>query len=237
MATPTTQPSQPPQSAAPRRPMRNNAALLRLVSRVIVGALVVVVVGVLVVHTLVNNGPNGQNASPVLQGTSLGGKSAPDFTLTDQNGARVSLADLRGHPVVLTFFFTHCTSECPLTASKFQRVLRDSGSQLKDVRWVAISTDPSGDSPQLAREFVANHGLTGSLRYLLGSAMELAPVWSSYGVSVEHGGMASGAAGAAQVMHTGGVWLIDAQGREQVYLDAAFNPQTLASDLKIMAGK
>ncbi len=136
MATPTTK---RPESTAPRRPVRNNAMLLRLISRVLVGALVVAVAIVLVAHALVGN---DQNATAHLQGTSLGGTAAPTFTLTDQNGTPISLAALRGHPVVLTFFYTHCTDECPLTASKFQRVLTESGTQFKDVRWVAVSTDP-----------------------------------------------------------------------------------------------
>lgn len=226
MATPTTQ---EPQSTAPRPRMRNNAPLLRFVSRVLVGALVVVVAVVLLAHTLLGG---GNAASQKLQGTSLGGQAAPNFTLTDQNGARVSLADLRGHPVVLSFFFTHCTDECPLTAAKFQRVLKDSGSQLRDVRWVAVSTDPVGDTPQAAKDFVATHGLTGALHYLLGTQAELAPVWSAYSVAVENSNMASGG-----VQHTGGVWLIDAEGREQVYLDAAFDPKALAADLKTLAGQ
>jgi peroxiredoxin Q/BCP len=32
------------------------------------------------------------------------GTSAPDFTLTDQDGKDVTLSDLRGRPVVLYFY-------------------------------------------------------------------------------------------------------------------------------------
>lgn len=231
MATPATQQPQPP---APRQPMRNNALLLRFISRVIVGALVVIVAVVLVAHTLLDN---RQNTSAQFKGTSLGGRAAPTFTLTDQNGNRISLADLRGHPVVLTFFFTHCTDECPLTASKFQRVLQQSGSSFNDVRWVAVSADPGGDTQQTASEFVAKHGLTGTLHYLLGTETELSPIWSAYAVAVEHSGMGAGTANAGAVLHTGGVWLIDAQGREQVYLNATFDPQALTDDLKILTRK
>jgi protein SCO1 len=230
MATPTTR---QPQSTAPRRPMRNNAATLRLISRLLVGALVVIVAAVLLSRTIfVSN----QNTSAQLKGTSLGGTAAPNFTLTDQNGNRVSLADLRGHPVVLTFFYTHCTDECPLTASKFQSVLKNAGSQLTNVRWVAVSTDPVGDTPQSATNFAAKHGLTGTLHYLLGTQAELEPVWSAYSVAVAGGATTPGADDAGKVQHTGGVWLIDAQGHERVYLDAAFAPNALADDLKILAG-
>lgn len=230
MTTPTTQ---QPQSNAPRRPMRNNALVLRSISRVIVGALVVVVATVFGVRAILSNG----QSTPTLQGTALGGNAAPNFALTDQNGTRISLDSLRGHPVVLTFFYTHCPDECPLTASKFHRVLTESGSQLQNVRWVAISTDPAGDTPDAAAAFAAKHGLTGTLHYLLGTQTELAPIWSAYSVAVSNSSIASGANDAGKVQHTGGVWLIDAQGREQVYLDAAFDPRALAADLKILVGR
>ena len=32
------------------------------------------------------------------------GQQAPDFTLADQNGKRVSLADARGHKAVIVFY-------------------------------------------------------------------------------------------------------------------------------------
>lgn len=231
MATPATE---QPQPTAPRKPMRNNAARLRLISRLLVGALVVVVAGVLISHALLDN---SRSTSAQLKGTSLDSVVAPNFTLTDQNGHRVSLTDLRGHPVVLTFFYTHCTDECPLTASKFQRVLKDSGAQFNDVRWVAVSTDPVGDTAQTATDFVTKHGLTNTLHYLLGTQEELAPIWSDYSVAVETTSTPTSMGGADKVQHTGGVWLIDAQGHERVYLDAAFNPQTLADDLKLLSGK
>ena len=231
MATPTTQQQQP---NTPRRPIRNNTMMLRNVSRIIVGALVVVVAAVFGVHALLDR---GQSDAPKLQGTSLDGIVAPDFTLADQTGARVSLAALRGHPVVLTFFYTHCTDECPLTAAKFQQAQAQLGSQLQDVRWVAVSTDPVGDTPQTATDFVAQHGLTGTLHYLLGTKTELAPIWSAYSVAVENTEMTPSANDAGMVQHTGGVWLIDAQGREQVYLDAAFNTKALVADLTILAKK
>jgi protein SCO1/2 len=207
--------------------------MLRLVSRLLVGALVVIVAAVLISRTvLVNN----QNASAQLKGTSLGEAAAPNFTLTDQNGNRVALSDLRGHPVVLTFFYTHCTDECPLTASKFQSILKSSGAQFKNVRWVAVSTDPVGDTRQTATSFIAKHGLTDTLHYLLGTQAELKPIWSAYSVAVEGGATTPGTDDAGKVQHTGGVWLIDAQGHERVYLDAAFDPKALADDLKILTG-
>ena len=87
MATPTTQQQQP---NTPRRPIRNNTMMLRNVSRIIVGALVVVVAAVFGVHALLDR---GQSDAPKLQGTSLDGIVAPDFTLADQTGATMPSRD------------------------------------------------------------------------------------------------------------------------------------------------
>ena len=55
MATPTTK---RPEPTAPRRSVRNNAMLLRLISRVLVGALVVAVAIVLVAHARPSSAKN-----------------------------------------------------------------------------------------------------------------------------------------------------------------------------------
>ncbi len=39
---------------------------------------------------------------------SLRGKPAPAFTLVDLSGKKVSLADFKGHPIVLNFWATYC---------------------------------------------------------------------------------------------------------------------------------
>ena len=39
---------------------------------------------------------------------------APDFALTSQDGARVSLSDFRGKAVAIAFIYTSCTDVCPM---------------------------------------------------------------------------------------------------------------------------
>ena len=53
---------------------------------------------------------------------------APDFALTSQDGARVTLADFRGKVVAVTFIFTSCTDTCPLLTAKMAQVQDELGA-------------------------------------------------------------------------------------------------------------
>ena len=44
--------------------------------------------------------------------------SAPALTLTTQDGERLSLNNLRGQVVAITFIFASCTDTCPLLTAK-----------------------------------------------------------------------------------------------------------------------
>jgi cytochrome c biogenesis protein CcmG/thiol:disulfide interchange protein DsbE len=58
--------------------------------------------------------PSGKSGSPGILSV---GQAAPDFTLADVSGHKISLAAERGHPVILNFWATYCQpcqSETPL---------------------------------------------------------------------------------------------------------------------------
>jgi thiol-disulfide isomerase/thioredoxin len=64
------------------------------------------------------------------------GKAAPPFTLVDLNGKKVSLADYKGHPVVLNFWATYC-GPCKLEMPWFQ----DLQNKYKDKGLVVLGLD------------------------------------------------------------------------------------------------
>jgi len=64
------------------------------------------------------------------------GKAAPSFTLVDLDGKKVSLADYKGHAVVLNFWATYC-GPCKLEMPWFQ----DLQNKYKDKGLVVLGLD------------------------------------------------------------------------------------------------
>ena len=73
------------------------------------------------VVTLTKNSPEEASAQPDVQGASLQGKVAPAFTLVDLSGKKVSLAQFKGHPVVVNFWATWC-GPCKLEMPWFEEM-------------------------------------------------------------------------------------------------------------------
>lgn len=166
-----------------------------------------------------------------LSGTELGGKEAPDFTLTDGvTGEAVTLSSLRGSVVVLAFLYTRCPDVCPLTAGKLraaQRILGNDGP----VRYVAVSVDPEGDTPAAVRAFSDAHELRANWRYLIGPRAQLQAVWAAYGVG------AFAAPTGPGVSHNDAIFVIDRKGRERELLHSDVALQDLVADLRALLGE
>jgi protein SCO1/2 len=209
----------------------------RLASRlsvVTLALLVVLIVAVLGTRTHIgglasSSGEATSNASS-LQGTDLGGVPAPNFRLTDQFGHPVSLAQLKGKPVVLTFLYTHCPDQCPLTAEKLHAVMLSLGSDAQRVGVVAVSTDPKRDTTAAAVNFSQVHKMQNYWHFLVGTHAELSPVWSSYAVYAAPTPTSTG----GTVAHTTAVYVIDKQGRERVFFGDDFTSEQLTKDLQIL---
>jgi protein SCO1/2 len=104
-----------------------------------------------------------------------GARPAPAFNLTDQYGRPVSLASLRGGPVVLTFLYSHCGGPCVLIAQQIRGALDELGEQPAAV--AVVSADPAGDGAAAVRRFLAEVSLSGRVHYLTGSQAQLDAVW------------------------------------------------------------
>ena len=96
-------------------------------------------------------------ASDNLPGTSL---FHIPLTLTTAAGTTLSLAELRGQPLIVTMFYTQCTSVCPMLTSQLQRIVEQlSEVQQKRIRVLMVSFDGSRETPASLSEFETAHHL------------------------------------------------------------------------------
>jgi protein SCO1/2 len=88
-------------------------------------------------------------------------RDLPPFTLRDANGRSVSLADFRGKVVVLYFIYASCPDVCPLQSEKIADIQRKINlTPMRDaVEFVAITTDPEHDTPDVLKAYGPAHGL------------------------------------------------------------------------------
>ena len=85
------------------------------------------------------------------------GDMAPDFKSTTQDGAALTLADLKGQRTILYFYPKDNTSGCTLEAKS----LRDGRAELPRMGFRIIGVSP--DSEKSHRNFCAKHDLNFTL--------------------------------------------------------------------------
>ena len=75
-----------------------------------------------------------------------------DFSLTNQNGRMVSLADLRGQVWVADIIFTRCPGPC-LKMTKQMKVLQDALPPDSQTKLVTLTTDADFDTPPVLKAY------------------------------------------------------------------------------------
>ena len=116
---------------------------------------------------------------PPLKGARMGGA----FSLTDQNGRRVTERSWPGQYRLVYFGYTFCPDVCPVDmrvlGAGLRRFEEQNPAAGAKVQPIFISVDPARDTPPVLREFVAN--FHPRLVGLTGTPDELARVARAYG--------------------------------------------------------
>jgi protein SCO1 len=153
---------------------------------------------------------------------------APAFTLTTQDGQRLSLQELRGKVVVVTFIYASCADACPLLTAKMAGLQDELGRDFgPKVFFISITVDPERDTTEVLTRYAQAHGakLSG-WAFLTGTPDEIRTVARHYGIYYK-----KQAAGA--VDHTFLTSLVDQRGTLRVqYMGIRFDPDELLRDLQ-----
>lgn len=82
----------------------------------------------------------------------------PAFALVDTTGAPFTTASMAGHPSVVDFVFTHCTSSCPRLTARMGKLQASLASDGRATHLVSFSVDPENDTPPVLAAYAAKAG-------------------------------------------------------------------------------
>jgi protein SCO1/2 len=153
--------------------------------------------------------------------------AAPEFFLTSQDRAPISLASLRGKVVVVTFIFTRCTASCPVLTPMMSlvqnRLGHDFGSRIV---FASVTVDPAHDTPEMLKLYAQMYGAdVAGWSFLTGPPPVIADLIRRYGAfAAKH---ANG-----EVEHSFLTSIVDQHGIIRVqYLGTGFDPEEFRRDL------
>jgi len=114
----------------------------------------------------------GESIAPQVTLPMWSADGLPDFTLLNQDNAKVCKADLIGKPWIASFIFTRCAGSCPRVASQL-RILQDRLSDVP-VLLVSLSVQPEIDTPEVLARYAKNLGAdTTKWLFLTGNKDEI----------------------------------------------------------------
>jgi protein SCO1/2 len=155
-------------------------------------------------------------------------KPAAEFALTNQDGKRVALKELRGKVLAITFIFASCVDTCPLLTAKMAAIQNKLGSAFGPrVYFVSITVDPERDTPEVLKRYAeAYKANPAGWAFLTGTQTEIRDVTKRYGIFAKK-------TTRGDVDHTFLTSLVDAQGTLRVqYMGVKFNPDEMLRDLQ-----
>jgi len=117
----------------------------RKIEWLVFGSLALVIAGITLAYVLsqAEKLRNRQVSLPLLY-------PVTDFTLTNQHGRAVSLADLRGKIWIADIIFTRCAGPCPKMTKRMSELQRALPAN-SPVKLVTLTTDPEFDTPEVLR--------------------------------------------------------------------------------------
>jgi protein SCO1/2 len=172
--------------------------------------------------------PQASPARTVVSGLAPGGP----FRLTDQNGATVSDADLKGRPFAIFFGFTRCPEICPTTLWEMTQALQALGPDADRLKVLFVTVDPERDRPEMLQQYLQSFdsriiGLTGSEADITAVAKAYRVYWRKVPTSD----------GDYTMDHSAMIYLMDAEGRfTDTIAYGTPGPERVAALRRLLAG-
>jgi protein SCO1 len=163
------------------------------------------------------------SAPSVTQIATIGGP----FSLTDQNGRTVTDRDLKGHPFLVFFGFTHCPDVCPTALFEVSEIMRALGPDADRVRVLFVTVDPERDTPATLKDYLSS--FDPHLSALTGELEAVAAMAKAYRVYYKKVPLSEGG---YTMDHTAIVYLMNKDGKFVSPFNIKRPPDVAAADLR-----
>ena len=177
------------------------------------------ILGAALLSVVLASGCREASAAIVISGSSAGVAAddpvsfgrVPDFALTSQRGATVTLSTLEGRPFVMAVVYTTCSGPCP-RISRNMRLIQEALRET-DARLVTLSVDPERDTPEVLRGYARDYGADPERwLFLTGDRREIeALVRGGFWMAVDRDG--------DDITHSTKLLVVDAKGERREWYD------------------
>jgi protein SCO1/2 len=151
------------------------------------------------------------------------------FTLTNQDGKRVTEQDFHGKHMLVVFGYTTCPDVCPAEMQTIANAMDELGPLADQVNPVFITVDPERDTVSRVADYVRNFharfiGLTGTPEEI----KQAARAWRVYYAKAEDKG-----SGAGYLMdHSAFIYLMNPQGEYVTHFAYGAAPEKIADAIR-----
>jgi len=172
----------------------------------------------------------GQPAeTPPLAGATIGGP----FTLTNQDGAKVSDTDFAGKYRLVYFGYTYCPDICPLDVQHlmqgFKQLEASDAALAAKIQPIFITIDPARDDAKALKAFVS--AFHPRLIGLTGSETQIAEVAKRFSIYYQKQPAPAGATGYL-MDHSRQAMLFDPAGKPLALISQDAKPDVIEGELK-----
>ncbi|HVS85323.1 MAG TPA: SCO family protein [Gaiellaceae bacterium] len=164
-----------------------------------------------------------------------GKRPAPDFALTDQTGAPVSLARFRGRPVILTFIDPLCRNLCPTEAKILDDVVAQFPAATRPAI-VSVSVNQWGNARHNLLQDEVKWKLPSVWHWAIGPAPALESVWKAWNVGVYDQAKTIQGITVHNITHTEAAYVVDARGNTRALFLYPFRASAVADAIRQLAG-
>ena len=151
----------------------------------------------------------------------------PDIRLTNQFGQPMSLRQFRGKVMLIGFVDSECTTVCPLTTLAMLEAKQMLGAAGDRVQLLGIDANPDAITTSDVLGYSRAHSMVNRWDFLTGTLPQLKAAWKAFDIYAR---IDSG-----QVDHTPALYVVDAEGREQVVYLTAMAYSSISQSAQVVA--